>query len=117
MPAIRRACMTGSVEVLGGFEAIPPSPAPGWIVTITTRRGAVSHVAIIPDDIGHRYRVVLVRDVPWHLWVGQPLARTAYSVYQGDHPAAYEARRDLAIESLGRKKYVGTHEPAVCQPR
>jgi hypothetical protein len=102
----QRACVTGRVEVLGGFAEIPPGDKAGWIVRLTAKHGSVFHVAVIPDDITHEYRVRLIEGIPWHLWMGTPLAGAAYSVYQGDHPATYDARRDAARELLerGRQK-------------
>jgi hypothetical protein len=86
--------VTGRVEVLGGFEEVLPDFPPGWIVTVTCRGGTVFHVAVIPDQIAHNYRVRLVEEIPWHLWVGRPLAGAGYTIYSGDHPATYDARRD-----------------------
>ena len=80
--------------------ALPPSLLPGWALTITTKRGSVFHVAVIPDDINHLYRVYPLEEIPWHLWFGKPLAGAPYSIYQGDWPARYGMRRDLAREKL-----------------
>jgi hypothetical protein len=101
-PACKRACLTGKVEVLGGFEEIPPSTCPGWIVRITTKRGSVFQVAVIPDDVKHTYRVRFIGEVPWHLWTG--LAHFPgvkdYSIYVGDHPADYTFKRMVALQEL-----------------
>ena len=99
-PAVARACMTGQVEVLGAFEEIPPSGvSSGWILTITAKHGTVFYVAVIPEP-NFYYQIYLLTEIPWHLWMGKPLAGARYSVYQGDHPAAYDARRDSALMRL-----------------
>ena len=97
-PACRRACLTGKVEVLGGFLEIPPSTSPGWIVQVTTKRGNVHLVAVFPDDVLHKYLVYGVGVVPWHLWVGPEDYRWGWNIYDGDHPRAYKIRRSVAQE-------------------
>ena len=97
-PACRRACLTGTVEVLGGFSEVPPSTSPGWIVRVTTKRGNVHLVGISPDDIWHKYWVRAVDAVPWHLWEGSPCDPAVYSIYSGDHPETYRTRRSVAQE-------------------
>lgn len=99
-PACRRACTTGKVEVLGGFGAIPPSLLPGWILQITAKHGTVFLIAVVPDATRLRYRVRSVEEVPWHLWVGTPIRSETYTIYQGDWPAKYDAKRELARERL-----------------
>ena len=106
-PACRRACLTGKVEVLGGFSELPPSDKPGWILQITAKHGTVFLIGVIPNDLQHRYQVWTLEEVPWHLWVGRPLAGAAYSVYQGDRPVSYDLRRDQARAKLKL-------EPASC---
>jgi hypothetical protein len=100
VPAVRRACVTGKAEVLGGFSEILPSTRPGWIVRIIAQRGAVFLVAVVPNEYHHFYQVYVIDEVPWHLWAGKPMAGAPYSIYQGDHPVAYEMRRDLELERL-----------------
>jgi hypothetical protein len=93
-PVARRACLTGTVEVLGGFEDIPGSNAPGWILTCEAKHGTVHYIAILANGTRHSYRCRLVGSVPWHLWCGAALPGISYSIYRGDHPAVYDARRD-----------------------
>jgi hypothetical protein len=106
IPACRRACLTGKVEVLGGFENIPPSLLSGWMLTITAKHGTVFHLAVLPDEHEHDYQIQVVNKILWQNWLGTPRAGAAYSLYQGDHPAAYDVRRDLAREKLERRKGV-----------
>jgi hypothetical protein len=92
-PAARRACLTGTVEVMGGFEELS-GPDSGWILHCTAKHGTNFIIAVIPDAIRHVYRCILRDRVPWEMWAGRPLAGAGYSIYHGDHPAAYNARRD-----------------------
>jgi len=104
IPAVRRACLLGTVEVLGGFREIPPSTSPGWILRIKTQRG-VSHLAVVrPTE--RDYHVVSAHEVPWHLWVGGPPEKyrenppTLYDIYAGDHPLEYAYRKQTAQRRL-----------------
>ena len=92
-PAVKRATLTGTVEVMGGFEEISGSES-GWVLSITAKHGTKFLVAVIPSEIYHNYRARLIDRIPWESWVGTPLAGATYSIYQGDHPAVYDARRD-----------------------
>ena len=69
--------------MLGGFK--DPNR---WILTVTTKHGGTYHVAVVPDDYTHAYRVRLIDSIPWHLWIGGSPTES-YSIYQGDHPAKY----------------------------
>jgi hypothetical protein len=99
--SVRRACLTGQVEVLGGFDTIPPGTLAGWIVTFTAAHGTIFHVALIADVHKHEYRARLIETVPWQLWVGgQAADEDEYSIYAGDHPEVYQERREKALELL-----------------
>lgn len=98
-PAVRRACLTGTVEVLGGFEEIPlGSGLSGWGLAITGSHGTTWTVAVIPNI--HVYLVRLIEEIPWYLWVGDTLDLDTYSIYQGDHPTLYETRKRAALGQL-----------------
>jgi hypothetical protein len=92
--SIRRACIEGKVEVFGGFQVLPCSMYPGWILKITSRRQRTWLVAIFADDIHHKYRVSLCGYVPWKNWVGPRKGVTEYDIYAGDHPDQYQMLRD-----------------------
>ena len=106
LPAVRRACLTGKVEVLGGFSEACFQGDPCWIVRVTARHGTEYLVAVTPYDDLHSYSVGAIGEIPWHNWVGTRVARERYSVYAGDHPARYDVLRDFAIERREARRSV-----------
>ena len=97
--AITRACHAGTVEVAGGFSRIPPSPLPGWIVTITSVHERTWMVALVPDDHRHTFHAMMIQEIPWKYYVGRdgPCAGE-YSVYDGDNPQQACFARELENE-------------------
>ncbi len=91
MGQILEALSTGGVELLGGFERIPPSPLPGWIIIVTSRRGTVWNVVVTAHENPPRFTTWIVQRIPWEHWVGK-LDRDPI-VYDGDHPKIYERRK------------------------
>ena len=91
--AITRALYEGQVEFFGGFNPIPPTTHPGWIMRVTSAHGRTWYVAVICYD--RRYGIRILKDVPWNFWVGTTLDIEFRSqLYSGDHPAEYwELRR------------------------
>lgn len=85
----REAILTGTVQVLGGFNKIPPSICPGWIIVITSKRGTIWTAALLFDEYRHKYRVMFVDEVPWEEWAGNMdrcLTPPQYNIYDGDNP-------------------------------
>ncbi len=82
--AIARACHNGTVLVAGGFKPLSPSPAPGWIVSVTSVHGRTWLVAVTADDHRHVFRTWLLERIPWVDYVG--VGGEAYSIYNGDNP-------------------------------
>lgn len=90
-PAIVRALYEGQVEFFGGFDPIPPTTQPGWIMRITSAHGKTRYVAIIAYR--DRYGIRILRDVPWECWIGST-AKNRTVLMNGDHPTEYwELRR------------------------
>ena len=91
--AIVRALSEGSVEFFGGFNPVPPTSDPGWIMRVTSIYGKTWYVAVI----AHRdhYGIRILKDVPWGCWVGTTLdIEFRAQLFSGDHPAEYwELRR------------------------
>jgi hypothetical protein len=79
------------VRVLGGFSSMPPSTAPGWVVSIVSRHGKVWHVSVTVRQNG--YGCFLLERIPWKNWVGGKS-----ELYAGDNPARYERLRDAACK-------------------
>jgi len=99
LPAIRRACIIGQVELLGGFQPLPPISSPGWILTVRTKSGREHHVAVVPDNLTHDYHVQLIEYVPWEKWIGSNLVDQDYNIRFGDFPLTYFKLKE---EALGR---------------
>jgi len=90
------AIMDGKVVVLGGFSRIPPGTTPGWVLTVTSTRGKIWVLAVIPDQIRHCYRVYVLRKIPWRYWVGD---QASHPIYISDVSAlASQARMNAIAE-------------------
>jgi len=91
-----------NVELLGGFDPIPPTTRPGWIVRVTSifdeKRKWI--VAIIPHKGTPTCGIRILNKVPWKYWTGcrypEVLARTmGYDyIYSGDKPWLYAALKE-----------------------
>ena len=92
--AIVRAChhSEGLVQVMGGFSQIPPSPEPGWIVSITSVHGRTWLVAVTSDDHRHVFKSWIVKKIPWEYYIGK--IGQEYSIYNGDNPEQACLARD-----------------------
>lgn len=93
--AIVRALYEGQVEFFGGFNPIPPTTQPGWIMRITSAHGRTWYVAVICYD--RRYGIRILRDVPWDKWVGENSWGDAFKVhlYSGDDPGEYKKLKEI----------------------
>ena len=92
-PAIVRALNEGQVEFFGGFNPVPPTTDPGWIICVTSVYGRIWYVAVIAYR--DHYGIRILRDVPWDKWYGTD-SRGIFGppLYRGDHPEEYlELRR------------------------
>lgn len=68
--AICRALQEGSVENVGGFHHLPPSGLPGWILRVRSKHGRTWFLAVMMDDIKHRYVCKRLTKIPWLEWAG-----------------------------------------------
>ena len=93
-PAIVRALLHGSTELLGGFDRIPPSGRPGWIVRVRSQFGKVWLVAIVPNRTQTDYEIRIPKEVPWKHWCGGPIPNP---IYKGDRPWLYETIKERAM--------------------
>jgi len=93
--AVVRALSEGQVEFYGGFNPVPPTEHPGWIIRVTSVYGKTWYVAVIAYR--DHYGIRILRDVPWEKWIGTVFwnddeFRT--QMFSGDHPKEYlELRR------------------------
>ena len=88
--AIVRALYEGQVECFGGFNPIPPTTYPGWIVRVTSAHDRIWYVAVIAYQ--NRYGIRVLRDVPWGNWFGiskMGISRYGPLLYSGDNPEEY----------------------------
>lgn len=97
-PAIVRALEQGKVEYLGGFNPIPPSALPGWILKITSIYETQWNVAVLANEITHRYEIRIIKSVPWKNWVGTDHLNNhkkfRIKLFSGDNPELYKEHRD-----------------------
>ena len=93
-PAVRRACVTGGVEVLGGFHKLVAG-RDGWLVRVTAKHGAQWLIAITMNVHTHLYESNMLLSVPWEYWIGVT-DYTNYHINNGDHPLRYAENRDEA---------------------
>ncbi len=88
--AIVRALATeGEIEFLGGFNPIPPTSHPGWIVQVTSEHDKVWYVAVIAYQ--NRYSIRILNKVPWKNWIGDFPGTP--SLMNGDFPENYQSKR------------------------
>jgi|GEM_PF-2409447 len=92
-----RACQNafygGTVVVLGGFDQIPPSTSPGWILRVESKYQTWL-VAVSVDETTHEYLVWHPPRVSWQYWSGR-LGREL-NIYDGDCPDQAIAKREEA---------------------
>lgn len=81
---IRRACLTGRVEVFGGFHHIHGSP--GWIVRLLSANCKEYIIAVVCNDFQHCFDVERIDLVPWSEWAG---GDGKSELTNGDHPLKY----------------------------
>lgn len=97
-PAIVRTLEQGKIEFLGGFENIPPSVLPGWILKVKSIYGGKWIVAVLANEITHRYEIRIIKSIPWRNWVGTDYLANHKSfrikLYSGDNPELYKELRD-----------------------
>ena len=94
---IVRALEQGKIEYLGGFNLIPPSTLPGWILKVTSIYGGKWNVAILANDIKHVYEIRIIKFIPWKNWVGTNFWNGNSfrdKLFSGDNPELYKELKD-----------------------
>ena len=84
---IQRALWDGEVELLGGFDELPPSKYPGWVFRIVSKYHKEYFVAVVCNMKKKSFFCIQLESVPWKLWNGK-LGRK--SIYEGDKPEKYK---------------------------
>ena len=100
-PAISNALDTGGIELLGGFERVPPSDNPAWIIVVTSKRGTIWNVVLTLHASSRRVSTWMVQRIPWEHWVGK--TDRDPGIYDGDKPIEYEKRKRKARITNGYK--------------
>ena len=83
--SIAIAMISGTVEFLGGFSPLSPSPHGGFLIRVISRQkdGPTWHVAVTGER--HGWKVwELTSPIPWKHWLG----KTAL-MFAGDNPKEY----------------------------
>lgn len=94
--SIRRACVEGEVEVLGGFHCLPPTGRPGFVVQVKSRHDTFWNLSVIANEVRHTWHVRgMVDPIPWKHWCDATMG-TCYSLYVGDHPKKYRGYKNAA---------------------
>lgn len=98
--AIVRALSEGQVEFFGGFDLIPPTTQPGWVIRVTSIYGKIWYIAVIAYR--NHYGIRILKDIPWGNWVGTVFwdsnsFRT--QMFSGDSPEEYLELRKIWNES------------------
>lgn len=78
-----------NAELLGGFDLIPPTTRPGWIVRVTSifneKRKWI--VAVIPRKDIPTCEIRILKYVPWENWLGCKIGMPP--IILGDSPGFY----------------------------
>ena len=89
---IVRSLSQNGAELLGGFDPIPPSGRPGWIVRVRSAYGKVWLVAVIPNAGQMDYEIRILQGVPWGNYVG--CSNNDSCIYAGDKPLLYRSLKE-----------------------
>jgi hypothetical protein len=100
---IARFISDGVVEVLGGFDQIPPSTNPGWILHVISKNKKEYNIAVTMDEKNRWLTVWIACEIPWEEYNGKP-NRGFWCIYDGDKPLEYLLKKVRAIR--GRKKEI-----------
>ena len=97
--ACKRAFLTGTVTVFGGFDPLPPGTVPGWILCVRSIHGRAWYLAVLADDVRHCFRVREQEpNVPWEHWKGS-LDDQEFTMKSGDIPVQADAYRRQACQA------------------
>lgn len=84
-PVVIRAFHSGTVELLGGFEHIPPLNGPGWIMRVRSTHKHYYYIAAVV--CGFKIMMChLAPPLPWKYWIGEG---SSNKLMFGDRPYLY----------------------------
>ena len=95
--SISRA-LSHSVEVLGGFQHIPPKGLPGWCLFAESPITGQRYKLGVTVEPGGEHRVWNLDkfDIPWPEWIGGHKAYDNNPLVQGDQPDLYKELKHAA---------------------
>jgi hypothetical protein len=99
-PSLKRALLSGlPVAVLGGFNPLPDSNRPGFIVRAISKTGKVYHVAVTVPEFGDP-NAYMINYIDWKSYTGGK-----HPLYAGDMPRMAAKAKELgSIERTNEMK-------------
>lgn len=100
---ITRWLNDGKVEILGGFDQIPPSIYPGWIIQVITPHKILHNIAVTLDEIKWLLGIwELYSPVPWEYYNGNKI-RKYWCLFDGDNPNQYILEKEKKIHEQKKR--------------
>ena len=101
-PSLKRALNSGlPIAVLGGFDPLPDSNKPGFIVRAVSKTGRVYHVAITFPRFGDN-NAYMINYIDWKTYTGGD-----HPLYAGDMPRSAAKAKELgSVERVNEMKEV-----------
>ncbi len=96
--SVQRALTSGQpITILGGFNPLPNSNSPGWIVLVNGLAGKEYYVAVAADRF-RGPRSFLIDYIDWAMYTGG-----THPLYKGDIPEHAEEHKQLGtVERVGQ---------------
>ena len=101
-PSLKRALLSGlPITVLGGFNPLPDSNRPGFIIRAVSKTGRVYHVAVTVPEFGDP-NAYMIKYIDWRTYAGGE-----HPLYAGDMPGTAAKARELgSVEVVNEVKEV-----------
>lgn len=80
-PILSDALEWGRIINLGGFDPLPTSKNPGWIMKLVSRYGRTFYLAVAVDKKSWELYWFRLKEVDWTNWVGE---NATNKLYRGD---------------------------------
>lgn len=99
-PSLGRALNSGlPITILGGFNPLPDSNSPGFIIRAVSKTGRVYHVAVAVPEFGSM-NAYMINYIDWKTYVGGK-----HPLYAGDMPRTAARAKELgSIERTNEMK-------------
>ncbi len=95
--SVQRALKSGyPITIRGGFNPLPNSNSPGWIVLVNSKSGQEYYIAVVVDMF-RGPRSYLIDYIDWSSYTGG-----THPLYKGDIPEHAEEHKQLeTVERVG----------------